>query len=172
MAKTAFLRASARISQIDRLLGRAEDVVAAALMVILAAAVLLDTFQRFANVGLAYMSNTEELARLLLVWITFLGAALAYRRQEHLSFSSGAGSLGGGAKLVVTIVQEALIGSFLVLFATQCVALVKDQAALETPALGWSGSVFGIPLLVSACLTLIHFVARLASLLAHEFGSR
>lgn len=59
-----------------------EDVISFAVFWLLAAVVFLQFFTRYVlNDSMAW---TEEIARYLLIWITFIGAAIAVRRGTHI----------------------------------------------------------------------------------------
>lgn len=83
---------------------------------------------------------TEELARFLLIWVSMLGGALAFRRREHLGIDFLVGSMhadvGRGMRLlkqgIVCFAASAvfLYGGFRIVFD----ALAAEQT---TPALGW-----------------------------------
>jgi TRAP-type C4-dicarboxylate transport system permease small subunit len=95
-----------------RLLDRALQVVTIGLIVVLACVVLL-------GVGFRYTGNSliwyDELASVLLAWITFLGAAFATLRNAHLGFG---GLLYGlppaGRAVLFWIVEMLFIGAFLI----------------------------------------------------------
>lgn len=60
-----------------------EDVISFAVFWVLAAVVFLQFFTRYVlNDSMAW---TEEIARYLLIWVTFIGAATAIRRGTHIS---------------------------------------------------------------------------------------
>lgn len=83
---------------------------------------------------------TEELARFLLIWVSMLGGALAFRRREHLGIDILVGAMhpdvGDGLRVLKHLI---------VCFAAVAVLLyggwriVFDAFAAEqmTPALGW-----------------------------------
>ncbi len=68
-------------ARFDALLARTVDCCLSALGISMAAIVALEVFCRYVlNHSLFW---TEELARYILVWLTFLGATAAYRRKAH-----------------------------------------------------------------------------------------
>ena len=52
---------------------------------------------------------TEEFARLLLIWVTMLGAAVAFRRREHLGVDYFVGKLDPNARRLAEIIVELVI---------------------------------------------------------------
>lgn len=83
---------------------------------------------------------TEELARFLLIWVSMLGGALAYRRREHLGIDFLTASMHSDVSRGMRFLKHAIV-----LFTTATVFLyggiriVADAFAAEqtTPALGW-----------------------------------
>jgi len=57
---------------------------------------------------------TEELARFLMVWLAFLGAALAYVRQAHLGVDVLVERMEPAARKVVMLVEHAVVFLFAV----------------------------------------------------------
>lgn len=62
-----------------------DAVIRPAAFVALAAMIVVTTLQIVFRVAFDAISWSEELARYLLVWTTFLGAALAYQRGSHIA---------------------------------------------------------------------------------------
>jgi TRAP-type C4-dicarboxylate transport system permease small subunit len=104
---------------------------------------------------------SEELARYILVWLTFLGASVAYRRGVHpridlLPFRSGsrwAGSMRAAAHLVA--VGFALL---LVIYGAQFAYFVRLQIS---PALQLPKWIVMLVLPVSGLITILHAVAAI-----------
>ena len=68
----------------------------------------------FLNVVLRYGFNsnlllTEELARYIFVWLTFLGSILAYARNGHIRVDSGLNLLSPKVRFVVEFAGDAII---------------------------------------------------------------
>lgn len=106
---------------------------------------------------------SEELGRLLLVWLTFLGASVAYRRGAHPSvgpafFRTG---LGGRAALVPHTACLALFG-LMAWHGWRLLDLVQHQ---QTTTLGLSKAVPFAALPVAAALMCLHAAAFLAAAL-------
>lgn len=82
---------------------------------------------------------TEEIARFMLIWISFLGAALAYRKNMHLGLDIMTRSLTGAKKVIAEIVSHACVLVFaLVLILFGGYSLVELTALLPqySPSLG------------------------------------
>lgn len=58
---------------------------------------------------------TEELARFLMVWLAFLGAALAYARQAHLGVDILVARMDPSARRIVVLIEHGVVFLFAVL---------------------------------------------------------
>lgn len=74
---------TARLRQLDR----AEEYLGVALLVVLGLLLSAQVFMRFV-LGLGY-SWIEEIARILFIWVIFLGAVAAMRRNLHIRVEAG-----------------------------------------------------------------------------------
>lgn len=132
------------------LLQRAADLTMAACLAIMALAV-------FVNVVLRYgfgsgVAASEELSRLLFVWMVFIGAAAAYPRGEHMAFTSLVARL--RHQPVALAVMTALIR---LLVITACVLLgwgAWQQVVVgldsRSVVLGYSAALLPLPALLAA----------------------
>ena len=83
---------------------------------------------------------TEELARFLLIWVSMLGGALAFRRREHLGFdflvTSMHSDVGSGLRAFKQGIVCLTAAAVFLYGGVQIVAdaLISQQT---TPALGW-----------------------------------
>jgi TRAP-type C4-dicarboxylate transport system permease small subunit len=127
----------------------------------------------FGNVVLRYGFNSgivvsEEAARWLLVWLTFLGAIVALREHRHLGIDTLVQRLSPRAKRIVFVVNYSLM-----LYANWLLLLGSWRQMLITawdrsPAAGLPVGVFyaaGVVFGVSAGIILIYDLARV--LLGH-----
>lgn len=87
---------------------------------------------------------SEELARYLFVWLTFLGAALAYRLGAHIAVDLLAEYLerraGVRAGQVLALAIQAVVVAFLAALLVGGVGLVRGTTHQVTPGLGISMS--------------------------------
>lgn len=96
---------------LSRLLDLALQAVALSLLLALAAVVLLGVGYRYSGASLIWY---DELASLLLAWLTFVGAALAALRNAHLNFSALLLALPAAPRMAIFVAVEAI---FVVAFA-------------------------------------------------------
>jgi len=86
---------------------KALDAVLVFMMVVMAGAVVLQVASRY--VFNRPTSWSEELARYLFVWITFLGAAVVIRKRRHVDVTVLTDRLPPGAAKVVYLVSDAAV---------------------------------------------------------------
>jgi TRAP-type transport system small permease protein len=124
----------------------------------------------FANVVARYALNasigwSEEVSRFMLIWITFLGAVVAYMRNEHLGLDFLIQHLPLSIVKVVVILADLLVLGALAYMTNGGIDMAKDS--LES---GWVSSAvpirYGIIYLVvpiSAILMLLECIVKLVS---------
>ena len=114
--------------------------------------------------------TADEVPGLLLVWVAFLGAYLAMRREGHIAFDLLVTALPARLRRWVAVLNAALIGGFLVLVGWQSVRMIRVSGATEIEtaeiAQGW----FMLILPVAAVLLLVAVGARLAGTLRETDG--
>lgn len=101
----------------------------------LAAAVLWQVLTRFLSDHVEFIEPsrwTEEFARLLLIWVSLLGAAVAFRRREHLGVDYFVSKLEPDARRLMEVIVE------LVVVAFAAVAMVYGGYVLVTETLAAS----------------------------------
>ncbi len=106
------------------------------LVVLLTLTVLLGVFTRFV---LGHQAEfTDELARLLLIWVSFIGGALAFERKAHLGVDFFVGKLDpAAAKSVAVIVQVLIIALALSVLVVGGYTLAAGQMQQRLPTLSF-----------------------------------
>jgi TRAP-type transport system small permease protein len=125
----------------------------------------------FGNVFLRYAFNlgitvSEEVSRLLFVWLTFLGAIVAFREHNHLGVDMLVRALPAAGKKICLIVSQLLM-----LYATWLLLQGSWQQTLinlgvASPGAGFSmGLVYGVGVVfsVSTGLILLHELYRVVT---------
>ncbi len=145
---------AARISRV------ALEVAGGGLLALESGLVLAGVFFRYVLNSPLYWA--EEAARLLLIWLSFIGAALAFQRQQHLAMD-----------VVMRLVPDALRVRIQVLVAGAgvafCVAVIRQTAALMvsrwtrvSPVMGAPYLVFALPLAIGLAFGAGYLVADIA----------
>ena len=107
---------------------------------------------------------TEELARFLLVWVSLLGGALAFRTKAHLGVDYFVNKLHPDARRWTAVVAHLVVlffaGAVLLLGGASVVreALVLEQT---TPALGWKMGYVYLALPISGFFVVLYTIDNL-----------
>ena len=106
--------------------------------------------------------TADEVPGLLLVWIAFLGAYLAMRREGHIAFDMIAEALPAAGKRILGSINAALIAAFLLMLLWQSIRMIQVSGATEIEtaeiAQGW----FMLIIPFAAILLLTAVIARWA----------
>lgn len=133
----------------------------------------------FVNVVLRYgfgsgIPASEELSRLLFVWMVFIGATVAYPHGEHMAFTSLVARLQGrplALKLMTALIRV------LVVVASVLVAIGAWQQVVvgmnsHSVVLGYPAALLPLPALLSsvaiACMALFELVRQVPLDLGHS----
>ncbi len=109
----------------------------------------------FVNVVLRYgfgsgIAASEELSRLLFVWMVFIGAAAAYPAGEHMAFTSLVARLGAGGLRVMTVVIRLMVVLACVLLGWGAWQQVLVGLDSHSVVLGYPTALLPLPALLCA----------------------
>jgi TRAP-type C4-dicarboxylate transport system permease small subunit len=151
---------------LERLLER----LVAAMLLVLVAIVLLNVVLRLGfDKGIV---ATEELSRLMLVWLVMAGAVLAHARQEHLAMTGTVMRLSEPMRRIA-----AVIGVMLMMFCDALLLIGAWQqfhfsATDSFPVTGWPVSLVYLAGILAAALLFIISGWRLLSLLGGKMTAK
>ena len=133
---------------------------------ILVAALLGELALVLLNVGARLLTNTgflwtDEVARLGLATLTFVGGALAYRRREHTSVRSLIDRLPRSWRPLATAAGECLVLLGAVVAGGSSLTLIETSWSERTPILALPAATIAMPLTLSMALIAIYAVERL-----------
>jgi TRAP-type C4-dicarboxylate transport system permease small subunit len=120
----------------------------------MALVVALQVFFRYVLNNSLFWS--EELGRMFLVWLTFLGATVAYKRKAHVGVDLLAASVPGPVRRVlrVTVAAGSLLFFWFIAFhGFEFFQFIHGQ---KTASLGFSRRVPFVMIPVSGCILLLH----------------
>lgn len=110
---------------------------------------------------------SDELASILFLWLAMLGSSIAVQRSSHMRLTFFTSHLSARGEAFASTLAAGGVALFLAIILHPALDYVDDQAFVETPALGWSGTVraAAIPVgciiaLASICLTLVKRSAK------------
>lgn len=134
------------------------ETIVVVLMAVMVAALALQVFYRF--VVQDPLSWTEELGRYAFVWVTFLGAAVAYRHGTHIVVETILLLLPPGAQVALVWAGDALCTLALVVLVVQGAGIVEATANVKATMLQVPMSWVYASVPVSAAIMLAYQVER------------
>lgn len=146
--------------------GRFLEWVVSALMIILFLEVTLGVVFRAVGASLIWY---DEIASVLLAWLTFYGAALASVKRAHIGCPELVDALPWPARRMVNIVAQLLVIAFFVLLGGVGVAIMPvlaTDALVSVPEIPMSIVQSVIP--ISSALIVIAELLQLAELIRHR----
>ena len=161
-----------------RALDRAIDFLLAVLLVAMATVVFIQVFFRYLlDSALPW---PEETARIMIVWLSFLGAYMAMRERKHIGFSVLVEKLPPRSRAIVNLIGRLLVMGFLVVVVKEGVRFVREHVDIPMPytdvSTGWVVySVFpvaGALMLFQSLLDIAEAVRNLRSRGKGRVGSR
>lgn len=107
---------------------------------------------------------TEEIARVLLIWLMLFGGVVALRRGEHTRVTALIRLLPPDVRAAVDVGIKAVLAVFLVVLGYQSLLLTADTVGEQLPASRLSGALVNAPMPLTIGLMVV--------LLAQEFAQR
>lgn len=145
--------------QIERWLRLLVEVPAA--MVVVAEVVILFTGIIARAVFKSPIIWSDELASILFLWLAMLGSALAVQRGTHMRLTFFVLKMPPRIRVWAETLAVGSMVLFLVLILSPAIDYLQDQSFVETPALGWSGTVRALAIPVGCFAALLSCVVRL-----------
>jgi len=143
------------------------QVSAIVIMMVLVTDVLWGVFSRYA---IGHQTRwTEEVATILLMWVSLLGASLAYAEKGHLGVDYFVGKLDPGAQRLNEILCHLIVGLFAVavMMYGGWLLFSKTMVSGQTlPALGIEAGYKYIVVPISGCFMLLFAIEHIMVLLA------
>ena len=104
------------------------------LMVILTVIVIVAVLYRLTGSSLAWY---DEVAAILLAWITYYGSALAVLRRRHIGFDSVLLSLPRPARMIAVALAEMITAGFFILLAWAGFTVMAILGGMSLVSLTW-----------------------------------
>lgn len=105
---------------------------------------------------------SEELGRILLIWLTFVGATVAYRQGAHLGVDSLVRRLPPRARAVADALAHLVCLALFAAMAGYGLGYVRLLAGQTTPALGWPAGLGAGAVPLAGAVLCVHALALLA----------
>jgi len=107
---------------------------------------------------------TEELAKILLIWVALLGSALAFETKGHLGVDFFVNLFAPQARKLMAVTVHIVVLAFtIIIFLAGGIRVVSDQLLMEqlTPALSWKMGHVYLALPVAGFFMLIFTIENL-----------
>lgn len=114
---------------------------------------------------------TEELSRYLMVWIVFLGAALAIHDDTHIRITAFTDRLPGRANALVELTARLLVLGFSILILVEGVRILPEQLQQQTTTLRVSIFWFYVAIPVGSALMALFLMPKIRASLK-DLGNR
>jgi TRAP-type transport system small permease protein len=157
-------------SEAPRRFQRGSEIVMALCLAVMAVAVFINVVLRYGfGSGLA---ASEELSRLLFVWMVFIGATAAYPAGEHMAFTSLLAALQGRPRVlrILTVLIRGLVVLCGVLLAWGAWQQVVVGWGSQSVVLGYSAALLPLPVLLCASAIAVMALAELVRGQALDLG--
>jgi tripartite ATP-independent transporter DctM subunit len=105
---------------------------------------------------------SDELASMLFLWLAMLGAAVAFRRSEHMRMTAIIATTGPAMRAYLDVVAICAALAFLLLVVHPAYDYAYEESFITTPALQISNTWRAAALPVGVCLMALFSVLRLA----------
>jgi TRAP-type C4-dicarboxylate transport system permease small subunit len=149
-----------RVVQIFDLLSESIDwLVTRLVFILIAGMVLVTTSQVVFRVFFTALSWSEELSRYLLVWGTFFGATMAYKRGNHIALTFVVEAFGSKMKKIFSIIiyiLSMIFFGFVIYYGWQ---MIKMQVFQISPALSLPMQYVYLSIPISLFIMIIHALA-------------
>ncbi|HSR13127.1 MAG TPA: TRAP transporter small permease [Thermodesulfobacteriota bacterium] len=133
-----------------------DRVVTWAVVVMLLGLTAVVTLQIIARVFFEAFSWTEELSRYLLVWTTFLGAGMGFKRGSHVAFTFVIDLLGAPLKRSMAILVYLLSLLFFAVGIVYGIQMIQNQVYQISPAMGVSMRVVYLAIPLGFAVMAVH----------------
>jgi TRAP-type C4-dicarboxylate transport system permease small subunit len=143
-----------------RLLARIENIAMLIVLAGLITSVLMQVMSRYALGDYLSLAWTDEVARGLVAWLTFIGAILLDRDDEHIHVTIVIDLLGPRARQAIGVLTDLMCLAFLALVFDSALGSVEADShstmvSAPIPMTAISGS-----LLIAAALMFVHVARR------------
>jgi len=141
------------------LLSKFEEIICSGIVVIMMGVLFIGVIFRY------ILQNpllwTDELSRLSLIWLTFIGIAVGVKEESHACVNFFEQRLPLTNQRILRVARK---GTFLIFAALMIIygtKLLKLKMFIPTPALRWPWGLFYLPCIVSGGLIIIHILLDL-----------
>ncbi|MCZ0927340.1 TRAP transporter small permease [Halomonas janggokensis] len=128
-------RARALIAGLRRVEHGLDAIIQPVVFMAMAALIGVITLQIISRVLFTAVEWTEEVARFLLVWLTFLAGTLAFQRGRHIAVTFAVDALPARLRLLARLLASLVVVAFLIALAVISVEYMQVQSFQKSAAL-------------------------------------
>jgi tripartite ATP-independent transporter DctM subunit len=144
---------------LDRVIGAVVEPAAALLIVVEVVLLFANVVSRYAFHGALIWG--DELATILFLWLSMLGAVIAYRRGEHMRLSAVVNALPPRWKTICETLSPAVVALFCIQLLPPCRSYLEQEMVDLTPALNLPRSYIVAAIVAALIMILVLAVLRL-----------
>ena len=147
-----------------------EEYAVAVLLAVMCISILLATFSRYTSLFIMQLTWCEELSRFCMIYLCFIGSAVAISRGSHFVMTAVIGSTHGAVHRILTIIDYVVTFVFLVI-----VAYLGVKQVMTVFSSGMRSTVMGLPMwIVYAALPIggIDMVVRTLIIMIKAFKNK
>lgn len=143
----------------EALLGRIEEGLAITFLVSIAGVVNLQIVARYLfNSPLIW---AEEVSKILMIWLAYIGAAAVTRRSAHIAVDSLPAMLPQGLARLLGAVLQAVMAVLFLLLAWLSLDLMRRVGGMRLIGTGLPTAILILPVLIGSGLITLHAVLRM-----------
>ncbi|MBA1334774.1 MAG: hypothetical protein HPY66_0394 [Firmicutes bacterium] len=161
--KVRGVRVLGRFSRALDKMNKAVEYIVAVMLVIMVIVIFLQVIFRF--IIKSAIPWSEELARYLLVWTSFLGASIGIKRKGHIGVEAVVQVLPPGVRTIVSLIANGLSMVFFVVIIVYGYKILKVVSIQLSPAMEISMAVPYSAIFVSGLLMLLYSINSFAATL-------
>jgi TRAP-type C4-dicarboxylate transport system permease small subunit len=117
------------------------------------------------------LSWTEELSRVVFIWLTYWGSAVAVRENQHVSIPIFTDKMSEKTGRIVAICRTLGLVAMCALLFKAGISLLLQNRGMVTPAVRIPMVLYYFPVVAGLLVMLIHFVEQLVVLFRGETGN-
>jgi TRAP-type C4-dicarboxylate transport system permease small subunit len=162
-------RLASGLKRAERVLVRVNQTLVIVMMMAMASLVFANVVSRyvFAN----SLNWSEEIARYLMIWVTYLGAGLAMRNGQHVAIEFGQSALPKALHPWIRGLVAATILVFLGVITVAGVQFTEFAWRQRTPVMQWPMGAVYLAIPIGSLLFALHFLAILRDWIGRTPGT-
>ncbi len=131
------------------------------LFILLSAMIVVTTLQVIFRYFFEALSWSEEVVRYMLIWVSMIGAAIAFKKGNHIAVTLLLNKLKGKAFLITQVAIILIEITFFIIVSYYGYTLISDESSQLTPSLQIPISVIYTIYPIIGITIIVHLLAQL-----------